>query len=86
MAWYSKEADKTYIAIGGLIVAVIVLVGLMMLHNADKEKDLLSPEHIMGMIAMPTVILAYAVGHKDGQNSVNGRTKGDIDAKEHRGT
>ena len=77
MDWFSKEADKTYIAVGGLIVAIVVLVGLMMLHNADAEKDLLSPEHIMGMIAMPTVILAYAVGHKDGQNS---KTKKEGDA------
>ena len=43
MAWYSKEADKTYIAWGGLIIALFVVVGLMVLHNADKEKDLLSP-------------------------------------------
>ena len=77
MSWYSKEADKTYIAWGGLIIALFVVVGLMVLHNADKEKDLLSPEHIMGMIAMPTVILSYAVGHKDGRNSVEKENKGD---------
>ena len=69
MDWFSKDADKTYIAWGGLVIALVVLIGLMMLHNADAEKDLLSPEHIMGMIAMPTTILAYVVGHKDGQNS-----------------
>ena len=69
MAWYSKEADKTYVAIGGLIIGLVIVVGLMILHNADKQKDLLSPEHIMGMITLPTIILSYAVGHKHGVDS-----------------
>ena len=81
MNWISPEADKTYIAIGGILIAIIVLIGLMMLHNADKEKDLLSPEHIMGMIAMPTVVLAYAVGHKDGRNSQALKKGGNPDAE-----
>lgn len=84
MNWFSPEADKTYIAVGGIIIAIIVLVGLMILHNIDREQDLLSPEHIMGMIAMPTVVLAYAVGHKNGRNSVDDKHKGDnADVEEH---
>ena len=83
MTWYSQDADKTYVALGGLIIGVIVVIGLMVLHNADKEKDLLSPEHIMGMITLPTIILSYAVGHKHGQESkANEKNKGDSpDAK-----
>ena len=69
MSWFSKEADKTYIAIGGLIIGLIVVVGLFVLHNADKQKDLLSGEHIMAIIGMPTLILTYAVGHKHGVDS-----------------
>ena len=67
MSWFSKEADMTYLAIGGLIIAGIVVIGLMILHNLDTEKDLLSPEHIMAIIGLPTVILSYAVGKKHGE-------------------
>ena len=81
MNWYSKEADKTYIALGGLIIGLIVVVGLFILHNADDQKDLLSGEHIMAIIGMPTLILTYAVGHKHGQESKeNGNTKKEGDA------
>ena len=76
MKWVSEDADKTYTAIGGLILAVVVVIGLMLLHNADTEKDLLSPEHIMGMIAMPTVILSYAIGVKNGRKSAEKEGKG----------
>ena len=69
MSWFSSEADKTYIAIGGIVIAVFVVVGLFILHNADTQKDLLSGEHIMAIIGMPTLMLTYAVGHKDGRNS-----------------
>lgn len=69
MSWYSQDADKTYVAIGGLIIGLVVVIGLMILHNADDKKDLLSPEHIMGMITLPTIILSYAVGHKHGRES-----------------
>ena len=81
MDWFSPDADKTYIAWGGIAIGIIVVIGLMILHNADKEKDLLSPEHIMGIITMPTLMLTYAVGHKDGRNSkeneINRKEKGD---------
>lgn len=69
MRWYSKDADKTYLALGGLVIAVIVVIGLMVLHSRDLQNDLLSPEHIMAIIGLPTVILSYAVGHKHGQES-----------------
>lgn len=83
MNWFSQEADKTYIAWGGLIIGLIVVVGLFILHNADDQKDLLSGEHIMAIIGMPTLILTYAVGHKHGQESKeNGNTKGDPDANQ----
>ena len=84
MAWYSKEADKTYIALGGLIIGVIVVVGLFILHSRDAQKDLLSGEHIMAIIGMPTLILTYAVGHKHGQESKennDNKNKGDTDEK-----
>ena len=69
MDWFSKEADKTYIAWGGLLIGIIVVLGLFLLHSADAEGDLLSGEHIMAIIGMPTLILTYAVGHKDGVKS-----------------
>lgn len=71
MNWYSKEADNTYGVWGGLIIGIVVVVGLMLLHNADTEKDFLSPEHVMGLIAMPTVIMSYFVGKKHGE--INGK-------------
>lgn len=75
MNWFSQEADKTYIAIGGLVIGIIVVVGLMLLHHADTQKDLLSGEHIMAIIGMPSLILTYAVGHKHGQASANHKSK-----------
>ena len=44
---------------GGLLIGIIVIVGLMYLHNLDTEKDLLSAEHIMAMIGVPLTILSY---------------------------
>ena len=69
MSWFSKEADQTYLALGGLIIAVVVIVGMMILHNLDQEKDLLSPEHIMAIIGLPGLILSYAVGNKHGKET-----------------
>ena len=80
MDWFSPDADKTYIAWGGIAIGIIVVIGLMILHSGDKEKDLLSGEHIMAMIAMPSLMLTYAVGHKAGQaakeNEMNKTQKG----------
>ena len=81
MNWFSAEADKTYIALGGIVIGIIVVVGLMILHNNDAQKDLLSGEHIMAIIGMPSLMLTYAVGHKHGQaskeNEYNKKDKGD---------
>ena len=73
MSIFSREADMTYLAWGGLLIALVVVIGLMILHNADTEKDLLSPEHIMAIIGLPTVILSYAVGKKVGEATANGK-------------
>ena len=73
MSWFSKDADQTYLALGGLFIACVIVVGLMWLHNA--EGDLLSPEHIMALIGMPLTILSYAVGKKVGEMTANGNNK-----------
>lgn len=72
MNFFSKDADHTYLALGGLVVAALVVVGLMLLHHMDDGRDLLSAEHIMAIISLPTVILSYAVGKNQGENG-NGR-------------
>ena len=40
MNWYSKEADKTYIALGGLIIGLIVVVGLFCPTQRRRSKRL----------------------------------------------
>ena len=71
MSVFSKEADMTYMAWGGIAIAIIVIVGLMYLHNSDTEKDLLSPEHIMALIGVPLTILSYVAGKKHGESTSN---------------
>ena len=71
MSVFSKEADMTYMAWGGLLIGIIVIVGLMYLHNLDTEKDLLSAEHIMAMIGVPLTILSYVAGKKHGESTSN---------------
>ena len=64
---WSDDFDRSVIAISAGVLGFVVVVGLLILHAIDAQNDLLSPEHIMAMIALPGGFVMYALGHKNGQ-------------------
>ena len=75
--WTNREFDTTLlIGIGGFL-AVLVVVGIFLIHLLSPEKSLLSPEILMALITMPNTIISYAVGKQRGlemaQYQQNGR-------------
>ena len=72
MAWIknNKEFDTTVLNVGGLIIALVVVVLLFVSHWKQKEGEpLLREAIIMAIITLPQTIIAYAVGHKNGKES-----------------
>lgn len=71
--WSNTEVDTTILVVGGLILAHIVVIGLLVLHiQSDDETELLSPEMLMAILNLPISIIAYGVGKRSGENGKNG--------------
>ena len=75
MRWFSKEADNTYLILGGIALAVVVIIGLFVLHAMNAEKSLLSPEIVMAIVGIPAAMFSYAMGKRSGEQNENGKSK-----------
>ena len=73
--WYDKEADDTYLIIGGAVLFLIISIGLFILHGIH-DGDLLSPEIIMALVTSPITVISYGVGKKHGMQAHNGNGNG----------
>ena len=69
MSLTSRDADDTYLVWGGIIIAIVVIIGLFALHYTTPDKSLLSPEIVMAMIAIPSAMFSYAMGKKKNNES-----------------
>ena len=72
MRWFSKEADNTYLILGGITLGVLIVVGLFTLHAMSPAETMLSPEIIMAIVGIPAVMFSYAMGKRQGESNGNG--------------
>ena len=67
-SWKDKDADNTYLIVGGLILAhVIVSCIFAIIFLDDDESNIISAELMMAIINLPITIISFAVGKKLGQ-------------------
>ena len=75
--WTNREFDTTLLIWIGGVLALLVVVGIFLVHLFAEDKSLLSPEILMALITMPNTIFSYAVGKQKGlemaQMKQNGR-------------
>ena len=64
--WTNREFDTTLLIWIGGVLAVLVVVGIFLVHLFAEDKSLLSPEILMALITMPNTIFSYAVGKQRG--------------------
>ena len=64
--WTNREFDTTLLIWIGGVLAVLVVVGIFLIHLFAEDKSLLSPEIVMALITMPNTIFSYAVGKQRG--------------------
>ena len=75
----NAELDSTLLVMGGLFIAILVVVCIFSLHFKDTTNTLLSPEILMALIMMPSTLISFAMGKKSGRAeamATNGTTPG----------
>ena len=63
----NAELDSTLLVMGGLFIAILVVVCIFALHFKDTTNTLLSPEILMALIMMPSTLISFAMGKKSGR-------------------
>ena len=67
-SWKDRDADNTYLIVGGLILAhIIVSCIFAIIFLDDDEAGIISAELMMAIINLPVTIISFAVGKKVGQ-------------------
>ena len=75
-SWTDKDADNTYLIMGGLLLAHIIVCCIFAVIFVDSdETQLISPEIMMAIVNLPIAIISFAAGKKLGaMQSGNGNT------------
>lgn len=64
----NRELDSTILIIGGLVLALVIIVGIFWIHLAKPTDTLITTEMLMFMLGIPTTIISYGAGKKAGEN------------------